>query len=134
MEMFCIKEVDVTLPKPSAGPETFSLLDLKRSKNLGILLGSRFKKLEFSEMREAIMNMDEKVLSAGDVQALTEYIPTKDEVPINFENLKIWPKFETSKPFFRLRLLKVMKETGQNFRTPKNISWKSRISLTFNKD
>lgn len=79
MEMFQMKEVETNLQK-AQNSEALSILDMKRSKNCGIMLGSRFKKLEFSELRAAILNLDEKVLSSSDVVALTEFVPTKDEV------------------------------------------------------
>jgi hypothetical protein len=79
-DMFCVKEVDpVNLQKNQKSD--VSILDLKRSKNCGIMLGSRFKKMEFLEMKQAILDLDEKILSAGDVSALAEFVPTKEEVP-----------------------------------------------------
>jgi hypothetical protein len=46
----------------------------------GIMLQSRFKKVDFDDLVTAIMTCNWDVLSAGDVNALKQFIPTADEV------------------------------------------------------
>lgn len=44
------------------------------------MLQSRFKKISFDDLAMAIINCDWNVLSASDVNALKQNIPTPDEV------------------------------------------------------
>lgn len=65
--------------KKSNKPTTVSLLDMKRSQNLSIML-SRFGKLEFNEIRDAILKLDEEVLTPENTTALKNFAPDADEI------------------------------------------------------
>lgn len=78
-------------PKPEGGeagagaekkknkPTSVSLLDMKRSQNLSIML-SRFGKLSFDEIKKAILQLDEEVLTLENATALKNFAPEPDEI------------------------------------------------------
>ena len=43
------------------------------------MLGSRFKKIDAVELKSAILHLDSSKITAADVTALKEFIPTKEE-------------------------------------------------------
>lgn len=56
------------------------ILDPKRSKNIEILLQSRFKKLNFSQITTAILQNDSTILTHADISSLCQTLPTEEEV------------------------------------------------------
>jgi len=60
--------------------EYVQILDAKRGKNCGIMLQSRFKRISFDDLVMAIVTCNREVLSAADVNALKQNIPTADEI------------------------------------------------------
>ncbi|CAN0560571.1 unnamed protein product, partial [Ectocarpus sp. 12 AP-2014] len=58
-------------------PKEISLLDGKRAMNTSIAI-ARIK-MSYAETRQAVMNMDETVLSSNVLQSLQEFMPTKEE-------------------------------------------------------
>lgn len=44
------------------------------------MLQSRFKKISFDDLRIAIITLDHTVLTAADVNALKQFVPTTEEV------------------------------------------------------
>lgn len=76
-------QAKVIVRAPAAVKTDFvQILDAKRGKNCGIMLQSRFKKISFDDLVMAIMNCDWNSLTAGDVNALKQFIPTPDEVRV----------------------------------------------------
>jgi len=61
--------------------QTIELLDGKRSRNICITL-TRFAELSFQQIRAAILNLDEEVISLDNLQALTQYTPTPEEIEL----------------------------------------------------
>ncbi|CAN0494486.1 unnamed protein product, partial [Ectocarpus sp. 8 AP-2014] len=58
-------------------PKEISLLDGKRAMNTSIAI-ARIK-MTYAETRQAVMNMDETVLSSNVLQSLQEFMPTTEE-------------------------------------------------------
>lgn len=77
----------LTTSKPSSQPTSptqtrkqavSSLLDITRAQNIGIML-SRIK-LSFPDIRRALLEIDDRQLSADDLKAISKHLPTDDEV------------------------------------------------------
>eukprot|EP01087_Luapelamoeba_hula_P014294 TRINITY_DN416_c0_g1_i1.p1 TRINITY_DN416_c0_g1~~TRINITY_DN416_c0_g1_i1.p1 ORF type:complete len:1319 (+),score=366.00 TRINITY_DN416_c0_g1_i1:197-4153(+) len=80
--MFSAKVIEKAAPtegeekKKDTGP--VSLLDPKTANNGAIML-SRFK-MSFPELKNALLALDENVISAEGVTSLTAFVPSKDEI------------------------------------------------------
>jgi hypothetical protein len=61
-----------------AKPQKISLVDPKKAQNAAITLGSM--RLPYEEIRDAILEMDERKLSVEQVKALKDMAPTPDEI------------------------------------------------------
>ncbi|EFA76611.1 formin domain-containing protein [Heterostelium album PN500] len=79
-ELFCAKKpgaANDTTPKLSREPEKVSLIDIRRSNNIGILL-SKFK-ITPLWLTDAMISMDEKKLTKEMVLVLIQCVPTAEE-------------------------------------------------------
>eukprot|EP01097_Dermamoeba_algensis_P009101 TRINITY_DN6286_c0_g2_i1.p1 TRINITY_DN6286_c0_g2~~TRINITY_DN6286_c0_g2_i1.p1 ORF type:complete len:147 (+),score=34.80 TRINITY_DN6286_c0_g2_i1:211-651(+) len=63
----------------SSKPKVVSLLDTKRSNNISIML-SRFKEVSHEEIKNAIMSLNEYMLSVDNILALKQFSPTAEEI------------------------------------------------------
>eukprot|EP01114_Cavostelium_apophysatum_P006944 TRINITY_DN1855_c0_g1_i3.p1 TRINITY_DN1855_c0_g1~~TRINITY_DN1855_c0_g1_i3.p1 ORF type:complete len:1275 (+),score=435.86 TRINITY_DN1855_c0_g1_i3:56-3826(+) len=84
--LFCAKQLIVSEKKEDPKKTVIHLIDGKRSQNVMIFLNT-FKK-ENHEIRRAILEMDESVLSADAIQLLLESIPKDDEIALIQNYLK----------------------------------------------
>jgi len=68
---------------PAAGGKkgAISLLDPKRSNNVSIML-SRFGKTPYSDIRKAILNLDEEVLPIDATASLKQFVPEPEEIEL----------------------------------------------------
>lgn len=88
-EIFCA----VAPPKPEPahgendGPqrpkkkETIILLDPRKSNNCSIML-SRFGKIDYKEIKKAILECDEEILTPENVGAMKQFVPTSEDIEI----------------------------------------------------
>eukprot|EP00960_Hanusia_phi_P011776 343535-Hanusia_phi.AAC.1 len=58
--------------------QRYSLLDLRRAQNIGIML-SKFR-CSLRKIREAVVELDASVLTLDDVASLKQYVPTDEEI------------------------------------------------------
>ncbi|EKX54110.1 hypothetical protein GUITHDRAFT_63706, partial [Guillardia theta CCMP2712] len=58
--------------------QRYSLLDLRRAQNIGIML-SKFR-CSLRKIREAVVELDADVLTLDDVASLKQYVPTDEEM------------------------------------------------------
>lgn len=80
-ELFSIAERKVEKKdeaEESVKKQAISLLDPRRAQNISIML-ARFK-MPYSELRQAIENLDESILTVDNLTALKQYIPQPDEI------------------------------------------------------
>ncbi len=61
--------------------EAVSLLDMKRSNNLNIVL-SQFRDLSYDDLRDAIAKCDSSKLSSERLSMLVNYLPTEEEITL----------------------------------------------------
>ena len=61
--------------------QSIQILDNKRSNNTSIML-SRFGKMAYSEIKKAIVDLDENILSAENISALKQFVPTPEEIEL----------------------------------------------------
>ena len=81
--MFGEKEkAAVQAANPNAKPKKVSLLEPKRAQNMSIML-SRFRKYTFEEIRDAVVQVDEKVMNLENVSCLKTYCPEPEEVSLS---------------------------------------------------
>eukprot|EP01088_Endostelium_zonatum_P003296 TRINITY_DN14505_c0_g1_i1.p1 TRINITY_DN14505_c0_g1~~TRINITY_DN14505_c0_g1_i1.p1 ORF type:complete len:1444 (-),score=545.59 TRINITY_DN14505_c0_g1_i1:103-4434(-) len=59
--------------------EKTSILDLQRANNIGILL-AKFTQYSHADIRSAILNCDERILSLDNCRSLVKVVPNKDEL------------------------------------------------------
>lgn len=70
-------KLNLSASKLPTSPKVINLLDSKKSYNIVIML-SRVK-YSFNELRQAILAMQDDVLTESFVKQLMAYIPTKEE-------------------------------------------------------
>ena len=64
--------------KKNAKPKVVTLIDAQKSNNLGLLLG--YMKLEIDVIKDAMIRMDDTILSPENIAALKDKTPTPEEV------------------------------------------------------
>jgi hypothetical protein len=102
--MFAAKEIqkkDILRAKS----DRVGILDAKRANNCGIML-SRFKDINYKQLCDAIMRIDEKILTPDNATALLDYIPTKEEAKALTEYQGPKEKLTSAEKYF-LELLKI---------------------------
>jgi len=73
------KKADAPTAVQSNKPTVVQVLDTKRSNNVSIML-ARFKGLEHSQIKKAILDLDEKILSVEALQSIKMFVPTPEEI------------------------------------------------------
>eukprot|EP01125_Pyxidicula_operculata_P022201 TRINITY_DN895_c0_g2_i1.p1 TRINITY_DN895_c0_g2~~TRINITY_DN895_c0_g2_i1.p1 ORF type:complete len:999 (-),score=248.54 TRINITY_DN895_c0_g2_i1:3227-6223(-) len=71
----------VNKKKSENNNKTLILLDAKRWQNISIML-TRFSGLEFADIKDAILNLDETVFRTEDIQVLIPFSPQKEEIEL----------------------------------------------------
>jgi hypothetical protein len=62
-----------------AKPQTVTVLEMKRSQNISIML-SRLSNMSFEEIKQAIINMDNEKIPLETLQMMVQYIPQPEEI------------------------------------------------------
>lgn len=104
-EMFAAKEIQKKESDLKTKSTRVTLLDPKRANNCAIML-SRFKDINYKQLCDAIMRIDEKILTPDNATALLDYIPTKEEAKLLTEYEGPKEKLTSAEKYF-LELLKI---------------------------
>eukprot|EP00026_Physarum_polycephalum_P008007 Phypoly_transcript_08081.p1 GENE.Phypoly_transcript_08081~~Phypoly_transcript_08081.p1 ORF type:complete len:495 (+),score=130.66 Phypoly_transcript_08081:161-1486(+) len=76
--MFCARVV-AEVPKEKDKPTTITLIDPRKANNCAIML-TKFKNVDFKELKKAIVNMDENIIDAEGARGLATFAPSEEDI------------------------------------------------------